>query len=320
MAESVKEDSSPLGPEGRFEVSVIIPTLNGAVWLDRLLTALIGQTLQPGEILVVDSGSTDATLEIVRRYGVRLIEIPREQFDHGGTRSLAVRGVRGDLVVFFTQDAIPADNEALARLVAPLAENAQLAAVYGRQLPNADANPFSTHLRLFNYPPEGNLRCRQDRDLFGFRTIFISKSFSAYRRTALEEVGLFPARLLFGEDTLTVAKLLDRGWCVEYVSKAVVYHSHNYTVWQDFKRYFDIGAFHALEWGLLSAYGAPTGAGKRFVRSEIAFLLARKQYMLIPQSLIRNGLKWVAYILGRRQSRLPRSLARAFSMHSRWWQ
>ncbi len=316
----MKSNQAHAGAESQVSVSVIIPTLNGAAWLDRLLAMLTEQSLQPSEILVVDSGSTDATLEIISKYNIRLIEIARDQFDHGGTRSFAVRETTGDLVVFLTQDAIPVDRDALGRLIAPFGSNPQLAATYGRQLPNEDANPLSIHLRLFNYPVEGNLRCRHDRDQYGFRTIFISNSFAAYRRVALVEVGLFPAKLLFGEDTLTVAKLLDRGWSVQYVSEAAVYHSHNYTLWQHFKRYFDIGAFHSLEWPVLSAYGAPTGAGKRFIRSEIAFLLARKQYMLLPQSLVSNVLKWAAYTLGKRHDYLPRFLARAFSMHSFWWQ
>ena len=112
----------------RPTVSVIIPTLNGGRWLDDLLIRLREQTLQPDEILVVDSGSTDATLSIAASHGVHLLEIPPGSFDHGGTRSLAVRHVQGELLVFLTQDAIPADREALARLVRPLAEDALIAA------------------------------------------------------------------------------------------------------------------------------------------------------------------------------------------------
>ena len=186
----------------RPRVSVIIPTLNGARWLDDLLTRLREQTLQPDEILVVDSGSTDATLSIAASHGVHLLEIPPGSFDHGGTRSLAVRHVQGELLVFLTQDAIPADREALARLVRPLAEDALIAAAYGRQLANPDATPCAAHLRLFNYPPESAVRSLDDRHRLGFKTIFISNSFAAYRRGPLERVGCFPEKLLFGGTAL----------------------------------------------------------------------------------------------------------------------
>ena len=300
-------------------ISVIIPTYNGEPWLDQVLSMLSAQSLVPDEILVVDSGSTDATLDLIANHDVQLLQIPKAQFDHGGTRSMAARRVSGNLVVFLTQDAIPADTEALARLVAPFAADANIAATYGRQLPAAGANPFSAHLRLFNYPEEGALRCLKDRARLGFKTIFISNSFAAYRRQALEQVGFFPERLLFGEDTFTVAKLLGLGYCVQYVSAARVYHSHNYSLWQDFQRYFDIGVFHACEWDTLGNFGTPTGAGKRFALSELAYLLNEKNSTLIPQSVLRSGLKLAAYGVGRRYMRLPRRLARSISMHPNWW-
>ena len=104
-----------------------------------------------------------------------------------------------------------------------------------------------------------------------------------------------------------------------YVSGATVYHSHNYSPWQDFQRYFDIGVFHACTWNILGQFGTPTGAGTRFLRSEARYLLMRKAYLLIMQSLVRNGLKMAAYALGRRYTLLPRRLARSLSMHPLWW-
>ncbi|MCI5132822.1 MAG: glycosyltransferase family 2 protein [Candidatus Electrothrix sp. EH2] len=98
-------------------VSVIIPTLNGESWLDDLLAALVQQTCLPEEILLVDSGSTDSTLPLIKGYMkqhsfIRLLEIPQEDFDHGGTRTLAARQCTGKILVFMTQDAVPADNTA----------------------------------------------------------------------------------------------------------------------------------------------------------------------------------------------------------------
>ena len=300
-------------------VSVIIPTCNGARWLDQLLTMLKIQSWQPVEIIVVDSGSTDATVELAISHNVRLLQIPKEQFDHGGTRSMAARHARGALLVFFTQDAIPANEHAIARLVAPLTQEKGIAATYGRQVPNHDAHPLSAHLRMFNYPQQDSLRCLQDKDRYGFKTIFISNSFAAYRREALAQVGFFPEKVLFGEDTLTAAKLLELGHCVQYVSEAVVFHSHNHTLWQDCKRYFDIGAFHASAWDVLGTFGAPTGAGKRYVRSELSYLVAQGRFALIPQSLLRNGLKLIAYTVGKRYTVLPRGLAKFLSMQPQWW-
>ena len=303
----------------RQSVSVIIPTWNGAQWLEAVLSGLTQQTLVPDEIIVVDSGSTDGTLDIVRRHGIRLVEIAQQDFDHGGTRTMAAGLAVGDILVFMTQDAVPADRDALELLVQPFAQDDSIAAAYGRQLPNSDASPFSEHLRLFNYPVQSEVRCWADRSQYGFKTIFISNSFAAYRRDVLAAHGFFPKRLLFGEDTLTVAKLLENGYCVAYVSRARVYHSHNYSILQDVKRYFDIGVFHVDQEDQLMKFGGPGGAGMRFVRSEIAMLWAKKKYYLVPESCIRNLGKFVAYQLGKRYKKLPHCCARRMSMHRSWW-
>ena len=300
-------------------VSVIIPTLNGAQWLDTLLDGLAEQTLVPLETLVVDSGSTDETCTIARSYDVRLLEIDPRDFDHGGTRTMAARKAKGEILVYMTQDAVPAGLDVLASLIRPFTEDATVAATYGRQLSTEDASFFAAHLRLFNYPAQSQVRCREDRSRWGFKTIFISNSFAAYRRDALEAHGYFPERLLFGEDTLTVAKLLESGYCVGYVADACVCHSHNYTVWQDFKRYFDIGVFHADHHEQLMKFGGPGGAGRKYVRSELAMLSAQKKYYLLPECLLRNLGKFVAYNLGKRYGLFPRCLAKRLSMNRSWW-
>lgn len=277
------------------------------------------QTWRPDEVLVIDSSSNDQSRGIARDFHATVVKIPTSTFDHGGTRSMATRMASGEFLVFLTQDAIPADKHALERLVRPLLADHSLAATYGRQLANPDASPSSEHLRLFNYPDQGYVRCWEDRKEHGFKTIFISNSFAAYRASRLAEVGYFPDNIIFGEDTCTLAKLLEKGHRVRYVHDACVVHSHNYTISQDFRRYFDIGVLHSLQPDLVENFGAPTGAGKRYVLSEIFFLFHRKKYILVPQSLVRNVLKFVAYGIGRRYTLLPRSMARRLSMHHRWW-
>lgn len=320
----VKICTGQVGPhmidgESDYTVAVIIPTLNGALWLDDLLTGLHGQTRVPDEILVVDSGSTDATCDIARSHDVRLVTIHPRDFDHGGTRTMAAGMTQADILVYMTQDAIPADRFSLERLLEPFVDNVYVAAAYGRQLPNKDATLTSAHLRLFNYPATSELRCWKDRGQYGFKTIFISNSFAAYKREILAGHGFFQKRLLFGEDTLAVAKMVENGYCVAYAGKACVYHSHNYTMWQDWKRYFDVGVLHCREKEQLSKFGGPGGAGRRFVLSEMAFIMARKKSFLLLDSLLRNAGKLLAYNLGKRYKIIPRCWAERLSMNRNWW-
>ncbi len=302
----------------RGSVTVIIPTLNGAFWLEDVFTMLAAQTLCPAEVLVVDSGSTDGTIAIARRYGARIVEIPREDFDHGATRSMAARMATTEILVFMTQDAVPADENALARLVAPLGKN-RVAASYGRQLPRRDATVFGRHLRLFNYPAESHVFCFESRQRHGFKTIFISNSFAAYQRDVLLAQGCFDEHLLFGEDTLAVAKMLGNGYCVAYVSEAMVYHSHDYSIVQDCKRYFDIGAFHACQQEHLAAYGGPGGTGRAYVLSLLTMLIQDRKLHLLFEAILRVAGKFISYQLGKRYAWLPTSLARRLSMNSDWW-
>ena len=303
-------------------LSVIIPTCNAANWLDEQLTRLSRQSLPPDEILVVDSASTDDTRAIACKFPlVRFIEIDREAFDHGGTRSMAARQSRGDILVFFTQDAMPANEHCLALLTEPLRQEGRVAVCYGRQLPHANANPFAAHLRLFNYPDAYEApRCFADRKRMGLHTIFCSNSFAAYKREALIAADFFPEQLLFGEDTFTVAKIVALGYCVQYMHEALVFHSHNYTTMDEVKRYFDIGAFHAAAPELLSTYGGAGGAGRRFVFSELKYLYTHGMFRLVPLSLARTALKLLAYNLGRQARHLPLSMRQGLSMRPTWWQ
>lgn len=300
-------------------VSVIIPTRNGAATLDDLLTMLARQTTSFAEVLVVDSSSDDDSVAIARRHGAEVTVIPQSGFDHGGTRTMMAERARGDILLFLTQDAVPAGADAAQKLLAPLLADEGVVVSYGRQLPSPGASPFAAHLRLFNYPPRSRIRSLEDRAELGLKTAFASNSFAAYKKSALAEAGYFQTGLIFGEDACAVGRLLLRGWKVAYVAEAEVYHSHNYNWRQEFRRSFDIGVLHVTEQWLLDTYGRAEGHGLRYVRSELASLMSLGKLRLLPSSLIRNGLKYAGYRLGRQYKNLPQALVPHLSMHRQWW-
>lgn len=299
-------------------LTVIIPTLNGEGTLEQFFVALKRQHLQANELLVVDSSSTDRSVEIAQDYGAEVISIARSEFDHGGTRTRLARQAKGDILVFFTQDAIPASRNALQLLVAPL-QDETVACSYGRQLPNINASPVAAHLRLFNYPPESSQRGYGDRSRYGLKTIFISNSFAAYKKDRLEEVGYFKNGLIFGEDTCTLGRILAAGHKVVYVGEAAVYHSHNYSMGAELRRSFDIGVLHSREQWLLDTYGQAEGVGAQYVRSAVSALLGGKHYLLIPDCLLRSAVKLIGYKLGRSYKILPTTWLPALSMNRLWW-
>jgi rhamnosyltransferase len=296
---------------------VIIPTYNAGAYLLALLEKLKIQTVD-FELIIIDSSSTDDTLQIAKQYTQNIISIDTRCFDHGGTRTQALKHATGDIIVFLTQDALPYDSTAIEVLVKVFSASS-IAAAYGRQVPYEKTSFFGKHLRLFNYTKKSYLRTLADKDSFGIKTAFLSDSFAAYRKSALEEIDYFKNGLIVGEDTYAGSKLILAGYTLAYVADAKVYHSHSYTCIEEFRRYFDIGVFHHDEAWILEAFGKPEGEGGRYVKSEFNYLLTHHAYHRIPEFFIRNGLKYLGYKLGQRYTILPKFLAPKLSMHSLWW-
>jgi rhamnosyltransferase len=299
------------------QVTVIIPTLNAGHVLPRLLQALRGQTV-PCETLIIDSSSTDNTAGTARSFGARTITIRREDFDHGGTRSLAVQQAEGDLIVFLTQDAVPADEHALENLVRPFAR-AEVGAAYGRQLPVPGASPFAEHLRQFKYPAHAFVKSGADRDTYGIETPFLSDSFSAYRKKALQEIGLFKQGIIFAEDVYAGAKLVLAGYSLAYVPEAAVYHSHNHTMLEECRRYFDTAVFYETEAWIGKAFGTNSGEAWRYMKSEFTYLRKHGNSFIMFEFFPRTALRVIGYGLGRWHRVLPRGICRRLSAHPGWW-
>jgi len=296
---------------------VVVPTLNAAAIWPRFASSLKA-CVTPDHIVVIDSQSNDGTAELARSSGFEVHSIPRGEFNHGTTRQKAAEMLSdADILIYLTQDAILASDDAVSRLLVAF-EDPQVAVAYGRQLPREGASAIEAHARVFNYPDKSCIRGIEARHTLGFKTIFVSNSFAAYRRTALMEVGGFPQNIIFGEDTVTVARALLTGYKVAYVADASVYHSHSYSWSQEFKRYFDIGVLHHKESWLLNAFGGASGEGGRYFVSELNYLL-RENRSEIPSAMIRTALKYGGYKLGRIENRLPVRAKLRMSMNRSYW-
>ena len=224
-----------------MDYSVVIPTRNAGEGIAALLDSLWGQTLPPKSILVVDTASEDRTRELSRAHGARVVAVAREEFDHGGTRDMAFRMTDTPYVVFMTQDARPVTPEALRRLLAPFAGRPGLALVGGRQVAYPQASPQEALVRAFNYPEQSRFWDQSQCQALGVRAYLISDVFAAYRREAYLAVGGFDHPLMTNEDMLITQKLLEAGYEVGYAGDACVYHSHDFTWRQQYRRNYIVG-------------------------------------------------------------------------------
>lgn len=297
---------------------LFIPTLNAGTKWPEVIRAIQMQRIAPARVTVVDSGSRDQTVALAQKAGFDVQRIEQKSFNHATTRQIALNSKsRSQAVVFMTQDVILATPDAFERLLQAF-KDPEVGIAFGRQLPGENAPLIEQHARFFNYPQQSYKRQWSDRKTYGIKTAFCSDAFSAYRLSALNSVGGFDRPLIGSEDLYVAAKLLRAGWKLAYQAEAQAFHFHNYTLSQEFQRYFDIGAFHGQQPWIREALGAAEGEGKRFVLSELKFLWARRKSLII-YSLMRTLSKLLGYRLGMHYRRIPKSLLARFSMNENYW-
>jgi rhamnosyltransferase len=299
-------------------VAVILTTWNSERYFDLFPAPLLQQGIKPEQVLIIDSESKDKTAERGQSFGFNVHVIPRREFNHGGSRALAATLVPwADILIYTTPDAIMASPDTVRKLAAVF-DDPTIGAAYGRQLPHADADLFAQHACAYNYPATSVVRDIESRKTLGFKTIFLSNNLGAYRRTALEAVGSFPSGIITAEDSYVAAKMTLQGWRTAYVADAAVYHSHNQTLMQIFRRYFDTGVLHVRESWMRERFGEPVGEGKRFLLSELAFLRSRNPF-LVPMMVFRTAFKWAGYQFGRREAMLSPAVKRRLgNLHEYW--
>lgn len=277
-----------------MRISVIIPTLNAEKDLPALLKTLTAQTVPPEEIIVVDSESADRTVAIAKKNGAKVLHVARKDFDHGKTRDMALRESAGEIVVFLTQDAVPANNHFLENLIRPLFEE-KVAVVTGRQLPKPDALPMEKLVREFNYPAESHIRSEKDVAQMGIKVFFCSDVCAAYNRKIYLKLGGFEYPLKTNEDMFFAAKAIWGGYRVAYAADALVYHSHNFMPKEQYERN-RIQGYEIERHRPILGEVSQESEGMKLVKYVTSRLLRQGQI----KSVFRFGLDCCARLLGSR--------------------
>ncbi|HET7271105.1 MAG TPA: glycosyltransferase family 2 protein [Rubrobacter sp.] len=231
------------------KASVVVTTLNAGPGFGELISRLFSQKADFGyEVLVIDSGSTDATIELARRHGASVHRIGRDEFDHGATRNLGASLSRGRYVAFVVQDALPVDEGWLAAMVENLDKDETVAGVYGRQIPRPESSPLTRAL-MDDWPTSGLER----REQFAGGPGIYSEMSPATRRTLATFDNVtscvrrsvwerFPfERTSFGEDLRWGKTVVEAGFRLVYEPRSAVLHSHERGAIYDLRRHYADG-------------------------------------------------------------------------------
>lgn len=296
-------------------VSVLVLTKNPGQQFKMVMDALVKQRGIIFEILVVDSGSTDGTLEVLEDYNVRLYKISPEEFGHGRTRNWVAARAKGSLLAFITHDSQPANVNWLTNLTTPFSDES-VAGVFGRQIPKPGSDLLEKYYLDYLYPETGREMSMSRNDKYKLPKFFFSNANSMIRKSVWREFK-FPEGVIMSEDQWWAKKVLSNNYKIIYQPKSVVKHSHSYNLKNLFKRNFDSGSSVK---GLNQSSILESFLGLvKYSLGEIYFLIKNGQWGLVPYALIRETIRALGFAAGQNYHIFPSSIRKVFSIHKYYW-
>ncbi|GAB2021894.1 glycosyltransferase family A protein [Pseudolactococcus yaeyamensis] len=280
---------------------VMLPTYNAENDIEEVLSLISSQISSEDKIQIVDSSSTDKTVAIAKRYDADIMIIPQEEFSHSGTRSrMAAKAVDEgfDYGLFMTQDVYLQKN-AIKNLLELISSEQEIGAVFGKQeVDLVKGNLFEYYARSFNYPEKSEVWDKTAISEKGIKTVFISDAFSIYNLRIIAALGYFGDTVNMSEDMLIADKLIQNGYKIGYSATAKVYHTHNFKISDEYKRYKLIGRFYKENQELVSRYGKTNSNGMKLAIGEVIFLIKKGKLHMLPKSLVRNAAKFIGHKIG----------------------
>ncbi len=226
-------------------ISIVYLTKNGENTIGKSIKMVLSQEIDIElEIIAIDSGSTDKTLDILSQYPVKMHKILPSEFNYGGTKNYAVNLASGEIVAYLSQDAIPANRHWLKNLILEF-KNEKVVGVFSRILPLSSADPLARRKveEDISNSSEKIIKFIRDDAHFGQLPPYQKRIFchfnnisSAIRKDILKKFP-FP-ETFFGEDVFWAKGILEKGYKIVYQPKSIVYHTHPTSVIGGFKRNF----------------------------------------------------------------------------------
>lgn len=306
------------------KIDVIIPVYQPDKSLFALVERLCRQTVPVNRIILMnteqkyyDRLTYGGGFSEEYRQKISVTHLSKREFDHGGTRNRAVGKSDADIFVLLTQDAMPADEHLIERLVCALEKN-NAAVAYARQLPADTCGPIEAYTRGFNYPDTSAVKTKKDISRLGIKTFFCSNVCAAYKRDVFDKLGGFVSRTIFNEDMIYAAGAIEAGYAVVYEAEAMVVHSHNYSNKQQLQRNFDMGVSQADHPEIFKRVTAES-EGKKMVWAVTLHLRKSHRMRLLPHFYMQCACRYLGYWLGRHYSMLPNKIILLCTSNKAYW-
>nr|MDO8062068.1 glycosyltransferase family 2 protein [Candidatus Freyrarchaeum guaymaensis] len=294
----------------KLDASVIILTKNAGNRFKNVMKKIFDQEKINFEVIIIDSGSTDETLKIAKEFDTKIVKIKPKDFHHGRTRNLGASLSKGKYLIYITQDATPLYNDLFSKLISHLS-NENVAGVYGRQIAYPYAKPMEKFFYSYFYPPKKKVITPNDvgesLEEFCMTHVYISNVCSAMKKEIWKKIK-FDETIIMAEDKKWAIDVLKYGYYIVYEPKAIVYHSHNYSIISAFRRRFNDG----VAMRQICGSNGIISRGFFYLLSEIKYLL-RHNMIWIPYALIYEFAKFTGFLLGINYKHVPIMLRKKIS-------
>ncbi len=271
-----------------MNVDIICPLYNAEKYIENLNYSIKKQkNVDINSINYILTESNDKSEDILKELNITYEKIKKEEFSHSIVREKVAKKSNSDILVFVTQDVNIVREDWLENLIKPIINN-EAEACFSRQLTKYDN--IEKYIREKNYPENSYIVNKDSLKTMGTRAFFFSDASSAIRTDIFKKLNGYDGKKLpTNEDQYIAYKIITNGYRIKYCSDSEVYHSHNFTLKELYKRYYDTGIFYKQN-SYLDNYGTTkTGGGlakyvlKRAIQDKNGKVLLR----FLPDMLAR---------------------------------
>lgn len=303
-----------------MKVDVIIPSYKPDDKLKKIFEMLSRQSMNVNKIIVMNT--EEQYWKIFDNESipdnVEVHHINKSDFDHGKTRNDGVSYSDADYFIMMTMDAVPADDKLVESLVKALESDEKIAAAYGRQLATDLSSIEEKFTRGFNYPDEPRVKSEEDIKLIGIKAFFCSNVCAAYKRDIFDKLGGFVNEAIFNEDMVYAHKLLINGYKIKYENNAKVYHTHEYSGMQQFKRNFDLAVSQKMNPEAFDGISSES-EGVKYVKSAALYFIKNGHPFTIVPFVIKCVFKYAGYRKGKSYEKLSYEQILKYTGNKEFW-